>query len=225
MKLKVQEKEHALDLRRQGYCYKDILAKVPVAKSTLSNWLKDLPLTDEENEFLQDRRSTNISKGRVRAGNSLHKKRLERDEEVFRNARISFNLHKDNPAFVTGIALYWAEGSKRNSGFSFINSDEEMLEVMINWIEDFLTVRRKDIRARLYTHQAFIADNNERHWSERLRIPKENFGKTIIKPSGLTVKKRPNYKGCLRIEIGSVACLRTVLCWQRLLVEEYRKER
>jgi transposase len=48
MKSKVREKEKAIELRRQGYSYKDILAQVPVAKSSISLWLQNLPLTAEE---------------------------------------------------------------------------------------------------------------------------------------------------------------------------------
>ena len=37
MKLRVQEKEKAIKLRKSGYSYKDILKEVKVAKSSLSN--------------------------------------------------------------------------------------------------------------------------------------------------------------------------------------------
>jgi len=52
MNAKVQEKEMAVKLRRDGYSYNDILGVVSVAKSTLSNWLKDLPLTENEKKML-----------------------------------------------------------------------------------------------------------------------------------------------------------------------------
>jgi orotate phosphoribosyltransferase-like protein len=48
MKKLVQEKEKAVELRRKGLSYKEILKQVPVAKSSLSLWLKDLPLTKDE---------------------------------------------------------------------------------------------------------------------------------------------------------------------------------
>ncbi len=38
------EKEKAIALRKQGKTYSEILAKIPVAKSTLSLWLHDVGL-------------------------------------------------------------------------------------------------------------------------------------------------------------------------------------
>lgn len=40
-------RELAVDLRLEGRSYREIATVVPVAKSTLSLWLRDVPLTDE----------------------------------------------------------------------------------------------------------------------------------------------------------------------------------
>ncbi|HRH55489.1 MAG TPA: helix-turn-helix domain-containing protein [Candidatus Paceibacterota bacterium] len=221
---KVQEKKRALELRRQGYSYREILAEVRVAKSTLSSWIKDLPLSADEEKYLKERVAGNISNGRVRAASALHRRRIDRDNATLIEARENFEIHKSNPFFSIGVALYWAEGTKRNSGFSFINSDLDMIVLMIKWIEEFLGVEKQKIKARLYTHEPFARDNNEIFWSKETGVPLENFGKTIFKPTGLLVKKRPLYRGCLRLELSKVSYLRTMLFWQQMLVEQYRKE-
>ena len=41
---KKKEKAKAIRLRRKGKSYNEILEKVPVAKSTLSRWLRDVSL-------------------------------------------------------------------------------------------------------------------------------------------------------------------------------------
>ena len=224
MKTLVSEKEEAIRLRKKGLSYREILKKVPVSKSTISVWLRNTPLTDAEKSILKRRREGNISIGRIRAAAALHRLRVARDEILRKEAKIEFERHKIDPFFYVGIGLYWAEGAKRNSLFAFTNSDSEMMFVMLNWMERFFGVRRTAVRARLFLHKPYAHENCEKYWSLATGIPIENFRKTIFKPTGLLVKKRPNYKGCLRIEIGEVSYLRKYLYWQKMMLEDYRKQ-
>ena len=125
MKTKVLEKEKAIKLRRDGYSYKDILLEIPVAKSTISSWLKDLPITPEEKKFLKERIDSNISRGRIKSAAANRRNRLEKEKKLFEQAKIEFRELKNNAMFLVGIGLYWAEGSKRTSTFQFMNSDPD----------------------------------------------------------------------------------------------------
>ncbi|HRH24262.1 MAG TPA: helix-turn-helix domain-containing protein, partial [Candidatus Paceibacterota bacterium] len=87
---KVQEKTKALQLRRQGYSYQDILKEVKVSKSSLSLWLNELPLTNEEESFLKTRKDSNISRGRIRAAVSNRMRRVVRDGFITRDAKREF---------------------------------------------------------------------------------------------------------------------------------------
>ena len=51
-------RDQAIKLRLEGYTYKEIRALVPVSKSTLSLWLRNLALTPDQQFVLDDRRST-----------------------------------------------------------------------------------------------------------------------------------------------------------------------
>ena len=83
MHKKVREKKEAIFLRKKGYTYNEILQKVSVSKSSLSEWLKDLPLTKDEKSMLRTRKDSNISKGRIRAATAHHLNRLRRDKVLF----------------------------------------------------------------------------------------------------------------------------------------------
>ncbi|MEK7107383.1 MAG: hypothetical protein AAB899_04330 [Patescibacteria group bacterium] len=222
MRFLVQEKGRAIALRKKGYSYRDILREVHVSKSSISLWLQDLPLTKDEKTYLKSRRDSNISRGRMRAAASLHELRLSRDNVLLQEARKEFVLYREVSLFTTGIALYWAEGSKRTSVFSFANSDSEMINLMLSWIERFFGVGRKAIKVRLYIHKPYAHENCESWWSREISVPLSNFQKTIYKPTGLLVKKRPDYKGCLRIELGTTYRLRKMQFWQQMLIEHYR---
>lgn len=219
----VREKQKAIELRKKGYSYRDILSEMRVAKSSLSLWLKDLPLTDEEKAFLKNRRRSNISRGRIRSGAALRRRRMDRENIILNEAKAEFIKFCEDPLFYIGVSLYWAEGSKRNNGFGFTNSDGEMQKVMISWIEKYLKVPRNLLQLRLYTHKPFAHEHQEEYWQNQLGVDLSQFRKTVYKPTGLLVKKRPAYKGCLRIITpeGRKNLLK-MLFWQQMLIDKYK---
>lgn len=224
MKSKVQEKEKAIELRKKGYSYNEILHEVAVAKSSLSLWLKDLPLTQSEKEYLHTRKGGNISRGRIKVATILHEKRLKRDEIVRKEATDEYERYKKDELFKIGVALYWAEGAKRNTYFAFSNSDYKMMRVMVSWIEKIHEVKRNNLHVYLYIHKPYAHENCEGFWSEKLSIPLTCFRKTTYKPTNKQVKKRPQYKGCLRIVVPkSSTLLKKMKVWQNMLAKEYMR--
>ncbi len=225
MKPLVQEKERAITLRKKGLSYNEILKELSVAKSSLSLWLKDFPLTEDEKRSLKKRKHALISRGRIRAGATHRKNRLLRELEYLNVARRMFDTHENEPLFHIGIALYWAEGAKRNNQYLFMNSDYEMIIVMVNWLERYMGYSRMALRYRLYIHKPYAHENLESFWMQKLHVTEAQFAKTIYKPTNLGVKKRPNYKGCLRIEVPKS---RDLLCkmkfWQSMQVEYSLKQ-
>jgi len=225
MKQLVREKARAIALRKKGYTYKEILAEVPVAKSSLSLWLKDTPLTTREKAVLKNRKDANISRGRIKAAAAARHNRLEREKLRLPEIKAIFELNKDIPLFQLGIGLYWAEGAKNSGSTMFTNSDAQMMIVMLSWIEKFTTYNRTDLKYRLYVHKPYVHENCEEWWSNKLHVPLTAFTKTSIKPTSRGIKLRKNYKGCLRIEIPrSSALLHSLKIWIDLLVEYHCKE-
>ena len=95
---------------------------------------------------------------------------------------------------------------------------------MIVWIKKFLNISRNDLILRLYIHKPYAHENLEKFWSNITGVEVTKFRKTIYKPTNLGVKKRPNYKGCLKINIRkSKKFLLMMKMWQNMLVREYLK--
>ncbi len=225
MKALVHEKQRAIELRKKGYSYKDIMAEVPVAKSSVSLWLKDTPLTKSEKNVLKKRVDSNISRGRIKAAATHHSNRLEREKNRLPEIKEIFNRFKDDPLFQLGIGLYWAEGAKSSGGTMFTNSDEKMVVVMLQWFEKFTLYSRQDLRYRLYVHRPYAHENCEQWWAEKLSVPLSTFTKTSFKPTSKGIKIRQNYKGCLRIEVPkSSKLLHSLKVWTGLLVEYHQKQ-
>ena len=222
MKALVHEREKAVVLRRKGKSYSEILSEVSVSKSTLSLWLHDLSLTENERLVLKRRKDSNISLGRIRAASELRRRRLEREKQWFNQARKLFVVYKNEPFFHAGIALYWAEGAKRDTQWSFINSDAEMLHVMNKWLLRYCDISQSDIFFRLHIQKIYPHGECEDWWSKKLSVPRRQFLTTVYKGKGTGIKKRPLYRGCVRIEVRkSKQLLCTMKFWQNMVVEYY----
>ncbi len=225
MKELVQEKKRAVLLRRKGYSYNDILKEVKVAKSSLSLWLKDLPLTRAEKSYLRTRLDKNISRGRIKAAAAHHANKMQRDQKTIQIAKQEFQSFREDPLFQTGIGLYWAEGAKRSTTFQFTNSDSDMVEVILAWLEKYTQYKRQDIGFRLFLHNAYAHESCEEKWAKNLSIKIEQFKKTVYKPSAYRYKTRPGYEGCLRIEVPrSGRLLLKMKTWISALALEYKQK-
>jgi hypothetical protein len=225
MQAKESEKQKAIELRKQGLTYREILEQLPVAKSSLSLWFSDMPLSKEEKNVLKKRRDSNISKGRIMAAASNRKHKIAREQIYLVEARKEFVTYINEPLFHTGVSLYWAEGAKRNDSFLFMNSDSAMIDTMLQWIEKYTEYSRHDLGFRLYLHQPFMHQQWEKWWAKELQVDLSQFKKTIIKPTNLGIKKRPNYKGCLRVEVPrSTKLLIKMKFWINTVVESYKNQ-
>ena len=218
MKSRVQDKQKAIELRKQGYSYTEIMNQVSVGKGTLSSWQRLLDLSDEQLLDLERRSKDKRDKGRSKAVLVNRAKRFSRVELAEKEALQEFESYKDDSRFIVGLSLYWAEGTKRDGSVSFINSDPDMVVFMIEWVEKFLKIDRNSLKFRLFIHLPYKNENLESFWSEKIGIEKRYFQNTIYKPTMHNVKKRPNYKGCFRFYYSKIHDLRKIIMWQKLLV-------
>jgi len=223
MSLGVHEKNKAIELRKSGHSYKEIMQLVRVGKSTLSGWLKNIDMTQEQVKNLENRLKDIQNNGRLKSASVHRTKRLEREKNSLMEARVTFNKFVSHTLFIPGVILYWAEGSKRTNVFQFINSDPHMVRLMLKWIGLFMGVDKSELRYRLFMHESYRNENCEGFWAGFLGVPESLFQKTILKPTPHKVKKNPSYKGCFRVTIGKKVNLLKVLAWQKLLLEYYNE--
>jgi hypothetical protein len=115
---------------------------------------------------------------------------------------------------ITGMALYWAEGSKKEtgSGFSFINSDPIMIKSMYKWLIDIMHIKENELIINLAINISHKKREIEilKFWLNLLDYKLEDFGNTnFIKTKHLRLyNNHSNYFGMLRIKVKSSAWLR-----------------
>ena len=208
-------KEKAIILRRQGRTFSEIQAEIgSIPKSTLSNWLKNIELTNEQTLRIKQVMFEGGHSGRYAGSEKNRQLRIERLAHIQKAAASDYLRFHVKPAFLAGLTLYLAEGSKKTERFMFMNSDPYLMKCMVEWAEKYGEVKRENMRFRLYIHHQYADENCELFWENRLKAKPEQFLKTVYKPSERVYKKNPAYKGCLRMEVlGSELYWRT-MAWR-----------
>lgn len=209
----------AIQLRMQGKTFSEIQKELGfINKGTLSGWVKNIELTDEQKQRIRLLMTEKGLVGRQIGAWKNHEKRINRLARIKVEATDEYPLLCKDPFFLTGLVLYLAEGSKKSESFQFMNSDPFLIKIMIRWILQVTNLSFSNLRFRLYIHEIYAHENCELFWLESLNAKPEQLMKTIYKPTEREYKKNPSYKGCLRIESpsGSELYWRT-LTWRDCL--------
>ena len=99
-------KEKAFELRKEGMSYSEIKNRLSISKSTLSLWLRDLPLSDQRISELRDNNPKRIERYR----NTMNQKREEKILQSYEQAKHKLGKILKRDLFVGGIFLYMGEG-------------------------------------------------------------------------------------------------------------------
>ena len=82
--MKIKHKKKAIVLRKKGLTYSEILKQVPVAKSTLSLWLRSVGLSKRQKQNITRKKLLAARRG----GEARRKKRIEITEKIKNKARL-----------------------------------------------------------------------------------------------------------------------------------------
>lgn len=217
----INRREAAKNLRRQGKTYSEIREELgSIPKSTLSGWLKDIELTKTQKNRIESKMKTQAHLGRQRGAWTNRNKRVVRLGNIKSLATEDYKLYRTQPMFTTGLVLYLAEGSKKSEVFQFMNSDYNLMQLMINWVISFGKVDFKDLRFRLYIHNVYKHENCEKFWLQKLKFSQEQLLKTVYKPTKRVYKKNPKYHGCMRLEVSGSELYWKAMAWRDCLYNE-----
>ncbi len=205
--MKPDLKEKAIDLRKRGLSYSEIIGQIPVSKSTLSLWLHLVELSKKQKQRLTDKKLASALKGAQ--ARKTQRIKISNEIKVESCAQIKSINYKE--LLLIGTALYWAEGSKEkehsvSQGVIFSNSDPLMIKLFIKWLKEILSVKEEEIVPEIYIHENSI--NNitavKKYWSGITNIPISEFNRVYFKKNKLSTKRKnigKNYYGLLRIRV------------------------
>lgn len=208
--MKFKEKVKAIQMRKYGRSYREIIKETNVSKSTISLWLKDIELTPRQKEKLLQGREIS----RYAGAKAQQRRRIERTEEIMNNAREELPNLSGNELFLPGLMLYWAEGAKSNETIKFSNPDPLMIKLMMRWFREICDVPEKKFRIALHIHEILSRKNAEKYWSEVTNIPLSQFQKTFVKPTSLGQRKNILYNGTCVICVYDKNLFRRMQGWK-----------
>lgn len=173
----------AREMRSKGVSLKAISKELGIAKSTASLWTEGIILSTDQ--LLRIRKSWLIATEPGRLKGSLMQKRRRLD--MARRMEISglekFKKLTDSEFFVAGVALYWAEGSKKTRKLELCNSDPKMIVFMLKWFRKYfkLDTSRFSVRVAINEIHKNREDVVKKYWSDVTKIPITQFRKTSYK--------------------------------------------
>ena len=214
--MKVLEKNKAIELRRRGKTFSEILKKIPVSKSSLSYWLREINLTDEQLTRIRYK-NDKIKKKFIEYNKLRRREAVKRRENIIEAAKEEINKISKRELKLLGIALYWGEGSKceRAGAVKFVNSDSIMIKIMMRWFREICRVPESKFRVSFQAYELQNIDTIRTFWSKLTGIPFSQFTAPSLRISKTSKGKRGNILpyGTLQVQISNSALLTKILGW------------
>jgi len=195
--MKKELRQLATKLRlEEELSYSEIKKRLGISKSTLSYWMKNLPLSELRIRDLQKIGWQKSEASRERYRNTMRAKREAKDNEVYKKYFDRFNNLTKDTVFVAGLMIYLGEGGKKvSSRIALANTDPNIIRFFIKWGIEFLGIKKEDYRVQLHLYEEMTLEKEMKLWQNILRLSKTQF----YKPSIRKVRKSSfTYKDSIR---------------------------
>lgn len=177
-------REHARKMRQDGMSVRDIAKTLEVARSSVSIWVRDIELSDNQIEKLKEnqRQYGGHNKGGRTNRAKYRDMRLAYQEQGRARARDGSSLH------LVGCMLYWAEGAKGKNKVYFVNSDSNMHLLFMRFLREEMGVKDNEFSIYIQTHfqDPQQIREIEMYWTNLLHLPQSALRKTHIKKGSET---------------------------------------
>lgn len=197
-------RERARELRTQGLSYNEIAARLNVAKSSVSLWVRDLPRPERFNYIDNQRRYEGLRRYVASRREARAAQRVTETEA----AAAEIGDLSSREFLIAGAIAYWCEGAKnkpnrRTDRVMFMNSDPGLIAFFLRFL-DAAGASRDDLILRVYIHENASAEAAQRFWLEVTGAHPSQFRSPVLKhhnPKTHRTNVGENYHGCLRIDV------------------------
>jgi transposase-like protein len=188
--VKTEQRDLARYLRAtEGASVKEIARRIGAAQSSISRWVRDVELSEEQEAALVARAYNGYVKGLTINSALRREARALAQEEGRQLARQGEALH------VAGCMLYWAEGSRSRNQLRFTNSDPEMVRFFSTFLRRYFHLRDGDLRVtcNLFADHIERQREIEQFWLDIVGLPETSLCKSTVNTySKYSKKKRQN---------------------------------
>ncbi len=220
--MKTREQNEAVTLRRNGKSMGDIATILGVAKSSVSCWVRDIPLTKTQRKQLNKNGHSvdAIEKRRIaRVANTQLRRK-----EMMKSAAAEVSTLSQNMLWCVGVALYWGEGGKTQQTARLSNSDPEVIRTIMRFFREFGGITEEKFRGQVHTFSHQNAQKTEIYWSHVTGVSTDYFYKTYVKKSSASKDKRntlPN--GTFQIYVHDTKSFFRLMGWLEKVKEMQHK--
>lgn len=207
--MKTEERLLARELRAQGASVKEIERRLGVARSSVSRWVRDVRLSDEQRTALAAR----VTEGKLRAAEekaaTARRRRAAYQEEGRWLARTR------GASYAGGCMLYWAEGTKCRCSVEVSNSDPALLALFAEFLRNEFAVPSDamNIHCQLFTDHVDRQRDVEVFWLRACGLPESSLRKsTVNAQSKSSLGKRFNKLpyGTCKLRLHSTRIVQTI---------------
>lgn len=199
-------------LRKKGLSIKEIAKRLEVSKGTVSVWCSGIVLSCEQQEVLNRKMSEGSSRGRILGSRTNHDKKVKIVSDFIKEGERYLKNFSSREKILIISMLYWGEGSKKDSRFSFSNSDPLMIKIMADLLVNDMGIVKSRLAPRLFInsiHKPRI-DKVLKFWSNLLELPVSQFGNPVF------INRNPkkiysnydDYYGVLALKVGKSSNLK-----------------
>jgi len=151
-----------------------ISEKLGLSKSTLSNWLKEIPYKPNSKVLKR------IQLAPAKSAEVVHNRKVANIVRAKRLAKKELDKLTKRDLWMLGIGLYLGEGTKMQESTRIINSDPEIIKTAIAWFKKICGLSVKNFTIAIHTYPDNDIKKTISYWSKVTGIPKNQFGKTQI---------------------------------------------
>ena len=138
--------------------------------------------------------------------NKLREAKLAQIEALRAEANDRLMNVSEREFLIAGLALYAAEGNKRDGEVAFANTNPSMILFFCVWLRRFFDVDESRLRLRLYLHHGLNIDEANSFWSHLTGISEASFQKPYRAIADGSIRKSKHPMGCPTVRY---ACSRT----------------
>lgn len=176
------EKIKAQILRKRGESIKVIAKRLSVSKGAVSRWCRDIELSSEQVDALNKRRIKGGYAGRLKGARMQRERKLALIRDYDQIAQKVCRKLSRREFLLTGVALYWGEGTKTDTRIGFANSDPALIRFIMKWFREVMYVSDERFSFTVIineTHKHRIREV-ESFWAGVVGCSKDRFKKSAF---------------------------------------------
>ena len=206
----------AIRLRKEGYSYGLIKERVNVSKSTLSNWLSEIPFHPNK-EVLR-----RINEASLKMIRTKQYEKFRVWNIIKREAAHEVGMITKRDLFMLGLGLYIGEGAKSYSTVAMANSDPKIIKLAIKWFSKIYKVPKENFILAIHLYPDNNVGEAIKFWKKNTGIPRTQFIKTQIdrRTNKRSIKRKMLPYGTAHLRVRTkgnpkfgVQLLRRILAW------------